>query len=95
VDVLRRGVTDLGVTIRLVYFRPAHGLTPDLVRRYGENRLTISRQLAYEASSSKAVDLALFVNGLDRFHGLEAGRQDEFRDALAGSSGPTHSCRRS
>src|SRR6266536_1620253 len=34
VDVLRRGVIDLGVTIQLAYFRPAHGLTPELVRRY-------------------------------------------------------------
>jgi len=64
VDVLRRGVVDHGVTIRLAYFRPAHGLTPALVDLYNANRLTVTRQLRYEASSGKAVDLALFVNGL-------------------------------
>lgn len=64
VDVLRRGVTDLGVTIQLAFFRPAHGLTPDLVRRYEANRLTVTRQLAYEPNSHKTMDLALFVNGL-------------------------------
>jgi type I restriction enzyme, R subunit len=64
VDVLRRGVVDLGVTIQLAYFRPAHGLTPELVRRYDANRLTVTRQLAYEPGSHKTVDLALFVNGL-------------------------------
>ncbi len=64
VDVLRRGVVDHGVTIRLAYFRPAHGLTPALVHLYNANRLTVTRQLRYEATSRKTVDLALFVNGL-------------------------------
>jgi type I restriction enzyme, R subunit len=64
VDVLRRGVVDLGVTIQLAYFRPAHGLTSVLVQRYDANRLTVTRQLGYESGSTKTVDLALFVNGL-------------------------------
>jgi type I restriction enzyme R subunit len=64
VDVLRRGVVDHGVTIQLAYFRPAHGLTPALVERYQANRLTVTRQLPYEAASAKAVDVALLVNGL-------------------------------
>jgi hypothetical protein len=34
VDVLRHGVVDQGVTLRLAYFRPAHGLTPELVKRW-------------------------------------------------------------
>jgi type I restriction enzyme R subunit len=64
VDVLRRGVIDHGVLIRLAYFRPAHGLTPELMQRYGSNRLTVTRQLEYEQGSRKKLDLALFVNGL-------------------------------
>ncbi len=64
VDVLRRGVIDLGVTIQLAYFRPAHGLTPELVQKYDANRLTVTRQLRYQAASTKALDLTLFVNGL-------------------------------
>jgi type I restriction enzyme R subunit len=64
IDVLRRGVIDHGVHIQLAFFRPAHGLTTELVRRYEANRLTVTRQLRYEHSSAKAVDLALFVNGL-------------------------------
>ncbi|MQB02450.1 MAG: type I restriction endonuclease subunit R, partial [Actinobacteria bacterium] len=63
VDVLRQGVVDLGVTIRLAFFRPAHGLTASITARYAANRLTVTRQLAYEAST-KTVDLCLFVNGL-------------------------------
>ena len=64
VHVLRRGVVDLGVTIRLAYFRPASGLTPELVERYERNRLTVTRQLPYEAGSTKTLDLCLFVNGI-------------------------------
>jgi len=64
VDVLRHGVVDHGITIRLAFFRPAHGLTPDLVKRYEANRLTVTRQLPYEAGSTKTLDLVLFVNGV-------------------------------
>ncbi len=64
VDVLRHGVVDQGVTFRLAFFRPAHGLTPELGARYGANRLTATRQLRYEPASAKALDLALFVNGI-------------------------------
>lgn len=64
VDVLRHGVVDHGIAIQLAFFRPAHGLTPDLVTRYERNRLSVVRQLRYEAGSDKAVDLALFVNGI-------------------------------
>ncbi len=64
VDVLRHGVDDLGVHIRLAYFRPASGLNPDLQRRYDANRLTVIRQLRYAPEHANALDLALFVNGL-------------------------------
>ncbi len=64
VDVLRHGVTDQNYQVRLAYFKPAHGLTPDLVQRYEANRLTVTRQLPFEAASSKTLDLCLFVNGL-------------------------------
>jgi type I restriction enzyme R subunit len=64
VDVLRHGIIDLGVSIRLAYFRPAHSLTPSLLERYAANRVTVTRQLPYEVASNKTVDLALFVNGI-------------------------------
>jgi type I restriction enzyme R subunit len=64
VDVLRHGVTDQNTEIRLAYFKPAHGLTPELVQRYDANRLTVTRQLPYESGSTRTLDLCLFVNGL-------------------------------
>jgi type I restriction enzyme, R subunit len=64
VDAFRHGVKDLGVEIRLAYFKPAHGLTPELVARYDANRLTLVRQLAYGADETKTLDLALLLNGI-------------------------------
>jgi len=63
-EVLRHGVVDLGVELRLAFFKPAHGLTPELVERYRANRVTVTRQLPYDADSGKTVDLGLFVNGI-------------------------------
>jgi type I restriction enzyme R subunit len=64
VDVLRHGVVDLGVTIRLAYFKPAHGLTPELLVLYDANRVTVTRQLAYDPKLSNTLDVALLVNGI-------------------------------
>ena len=64
VDVLRHGMVDHGVTIRLAFFKPAHGLTPELVERYEANRLTVTRQLPYDPGSNKTLDLCLSLNGL-------------------------------
>jgi type I restriction enzyme R subunit len=64
IEVLRHGIVDLGVTIRLAFFKPAHGLTPDLLSLYDANRVTVTRQLAYELGSNKTLDMALLVNGI-------------------------------
>ncbi len=64
VEVLRQGVVDLGVMIRLAFFRPAHGLTPELQELYAANRVSVTRQLAYEPGSTKTLDLVLLVNGI-------------------------------
>jgi type I restriction enzyme R subunit len=64
VDVLRHGVNDHGIEVRLAFFKPAHGLTPELTERYLANRLTVTRQLPYEAAAAKTLDLCLFLNGI-------------------------------
>jgi type I restriction enzyme R subunit len=64
IDVLRRGVTDLGVKLELAYFRPAHRLTPTLEGLYSANRCSVTRQLRYAPGHDAELDLALFVNGL-------------------------------
>jgi type I restriction enzyme, R subunit len=63
-DVLRHGVRDQNVEIRLSYRKPAFGVAPELVAHYDENRLTVTRQLPFDPDSAKTVDLCLFVNGI-------------------------------
>jgi type I restriction enzyme R subunit len=64
VDVLRHGVNDHGIEVRLAFFKPAHGLTPELTERYLANHLTVTRQLPFDAAATKTIDLCLFVNGI-------------------------------
>ena len=64
VDVLRHGVRDQNVEIRLSYRKPAFGVAPELVAHYDANRLTVTRQLPFDPESSKTLDLCLFVNGI-------------------------------
>jgi type I restriction enzyme R subunit len=64
VDVLRHGVNDHGIEVRLAFFEPAHGLTPELTERYLANRLTVTRQLPYDTGATWTLDLCLFVNGI-------------------------------
>ncbi|WP_103336818.1 type I restriction endonuclease subunit R [Amycolatopsis sp. CA-126428] len=63
-DVLRAGVKDRGVRIKLAYFRPAHTVAEGALDEYRRNRLSVTQQLRYSATSRHELDLVLFVNGL-------------------------------
>ncbi|MFF6905968.1 type I restriction endonuclease subunit R [Streptomyces sp. NPDC012389] len=64
-DVLRHGIVDRNVKIRLAYFRPAHTLAAGALDEYNANRLSVVRQFHYSAvTPGKSLDLALFLNGL-------------------------------
>jgi len=64
VDVIRHGVRDQNVEIRLSYRKPAFGIAPELVAHYDANRLTVTRQLPFDPDSTKTLDLCLFLNGI-------------------------------
>ncbi len=63
-DVLRHGVTDYGVTLRLCFFKPAHGMAPEAVDLYEKNRLVITQQVHFDPQTEESVDLVLSLNGL-------------------------------
>jgi type I restriction enzyme, R subunit len=64
-DVLRNGVKDRGVRIKLAYFRPAHTVADDALVEYEQNRLSVIRELNYAIRGpAKELDLGLFVNGI-------------------------------
>lgn len=47
--VLRNGIDDHGVKIRIAYFAPASELNEELMRKYRANRLHVIRQFAYSS----------------------------------------------
>ena len=46
-DVVRHGFRFFGQQINLAYFRPAHGLNPEIVEKYERNRLVVTRQVKF------------------------------------------------
>lgn len=64
-DVLRHGVVDHGVKLRLAYFKPATTLNPEAQALYDKNILTITRQVHHSvANPTLSMDVVLSVNGL-------------------------------
>jgi type I restriction enzyme, R subunit len=66
-EVLRKGVKDVGCHFQLKFHRPSSGLNQDLHELYKANRFTVIRQLRYCATEGKSLDLTLFLNGLPLF----------------------------
>jgi len=65
-DVLRHGIELLGLKtpLKLAEFKPALCINPDILARYGANRLRVVRQLRYSLHNENSLDLGLFLNGL-------------------------------
>lgn len=61
---LRHGFKCFGKTLRIVFFRPAHGLNPDLEASHQANRLGLTRQLRFSPNNEKSLDVVLSVNGI-------------------------------
>ncbi|MCB9833048.1 MAG: type I restriction endonuclease subunit R [Planctomycetes bacterium] len=63
-DVLRHGFKHYGKKIDMAVFKPAHGLNPEVERRYSANRLVVTRQLKFNPQSEESLDIVLSLNGL-------------------------------
>ena len=60
---LRHGFKCFGKTLRIAFFRPAHGLNPELEARYRANRLGITRQLHFSDKNKKSLDYIYDASG--------------------------------
>jgi len=63
-EVLRHGFRFHGETLRLAWFRPAHGLNEETAALYERNELTVTRQVPCHPGKGSTVDLVLALNGL-------------------------------
>lgn len=61
---LRHGFKCYGKTLRIAFFKAAHGLNPELEERYAANRVGITRQLHFSKTAEKSLDVVLSVNGI-------------------------------
>jgi type I restriction enzyme R subunit len=61
---LRHGFKCFGKTLRIAFFRPAHGLNPELEARYQANRVGLTRQLHFSPRTEQSLDVVLSVNGI-------------------------------
>ena len=63
--ILRHGFKCYGKTLRIAFFKPAHGLNPELEARYASNILGITRQLHLSTKRpNDSLDVTLSVNGI-------------------------------
>ncbi|MEV0317871.1 type I restriction endonuclease subunit R [Streptomyces sp. NPDC050658] len=66
-NVLRNGVKDQGVRLRVAYFKPNLVADDSVLDGYRANRLTVVRELRYatkQADWGNELDLTLFLNGI-------------------------------
>ncbi|MEI8325506.1 MAG: type I restriction endonuclease, partial [Betaproteobacteria bacterium] len=62
--VLRNGFKCYGRTLRVAFFKPAHGMNPELATQYAANRVGVTRQLRYSLKNTNELDLVLSINGI-------------------------------
>lgn len=64
-STLRHGFKCYGRRLHVAYFRPVHGMNPNLQARYEANRLGITRQVHYDPEHpQRSIDTVLSVNGV-------------------------------
>lgn len=64
IDVLRKGVKDLDLTLSLYYKKPSSSLNKNALKRYEANSFAVSRQLFYSDQNRNSLDMVIFLNGL-------------------------------
>lgn len=66
-DVLKKGIKDMGIEIKLCYFKPSSNLNQDLVKLYEGNVCGITRQFPYSKNNNNTIDTVLSINGIPLF----------------------------
>lgn len=66
-NVLRKGITDRGVRVKVAFWKPQNNLNPKTVTEYEQNILSVTRQVKYSTKNENSIDMVLFLNGLPIF----------------------------
>ncbi|NRG47719.1 type I restriction endonuclease subunit R [Bacillus sp. CRN 9] len=64
IDVLRHGIKDYGVTLKLAFNQPVSSMNRTLIEQYERNIFTVSRQVYYSSKNNNSIDMMISLNGL-------------------------------
>lgn len=64
IHVLRNGIVDMGVKLKMCYFKPESELNETLNENYAANILGCTRQFQYTKENTNTIDMVLSVNGI-------------------------------
>lgn len=64
IHVLKKGIEDLGVKLKLCYFKPETNLNEQSIDLYNSNILGCTRQFHYSPNNSNSIDMVLSINGI-------------------------------
>ena len=65
--VLKNGIEDMGIKLKLCYFKPESTLNMDLNRFYSQNIFGVTRQFPYSTVNNNTIDMVLSLNGIPLF----------------------------
>lgn len=62
--VLRNGISDMGVKLKVCYFKPESELNEKANELYKKNIVSVTRQFAFSTKTNETIDMVLSVNGI-------------------------------
>lgn len=62
--VLKNGIEDMGIKLKVCYFKPESELNESLWEQYKCNIVGVTRQFAYSKQNHNTIDMVLSVNGI-------------------------------
>lgn len=62
--VLRYGIKDRGIRIKVAAFRPESDLNKEVIEAYQANNIKLFRQFAYSPNNHNTLDMAITLNGI-------------------------------
>ena len=64
IEVLRKGITDNNIKLKLFYDKPVSTLNEKDTALYNKNIFSVTRQVHYSTQNENSLDMVIFINGL-------------------------------
>ena len=64
IHVLRNGITDMGVKLKVCYFKPESELNEKDNELYKKNIVSVTRQFYFSSATNETIDMVVSVNGI-------------------------------